>query len=273
MLKTISEMLIFLVDAFTGVPFMGNPAGVCIVDEYPADSQMQKIAAYYNWSEISFLRKLSDNVFQIRWFSPLDEAPLCGHATLAAAHILFSNGIVLANSNSPCNKIKFLYASGEIDCILNENKTITMLFPEKPVAKCLSSELVVKDLIGIENYIEILKDDVVHVIVLNNFHDVQNAVPNFENIKKIKTRAIGITAAGYGDFDFVSRYFAPNVGIYEDPVCGSLHCRLAPYWKNVLAKKELVAKQLSKRTGVLGLDVDCGFVKISSRAITVCQIM
>ena len=258
--------MLYLVDAFTDVPFKGNPAGVCILDEYPSDIELQKIAAYYNWSEISFLKKIDESTFRIRWFSPLDEAPLCGHATLAAAHILFSKGIVKGKS------IEFLYNSGTLYANLNKDKTVTMSFPEKPVETCDKVDFSVQELIGISDFIEVLRDDLLFVIVLKNADDIKNASPNFDAIKKIKTRAIAITARGSGDFDFFSRYFAPIVGLYEDPVCGSMHCRLANYWKTKLDKTEFIAYQASKRSGVLKLTVDSGVVKISGNAVTVCTI-
>ena len=258
--------MIFLIDAFTDEAFRGNPAGVCIMNEYPADDILQKTAAYYNWSEISFLKKIDENKYQIRWFSPKDEAPLCGHATLAAAHALFSNGIVNGKF------IEFLYNSGELHAKLNEDKSITMLFPEKPVHKCESFNFSVEELVGVSDYIEVVKDDLIHIIVLTNDKDVENAIPNFDAIKRVDTRAIAITAASTNGFDFSSRYFAPSVGLYEDPVCGSMHCRLAYYWKHVLKKTEFRAYQASKRSGILMLGVDSGLVKISGRAVTICSL-
>lgn len=257
--------MFFLVDAFTEVPFRGNPAGVCVVDEYPDDSEMQRIARYYNWSETAFVKKLGKDKFRIRWFSPLDEAPLCGHATLASAHILFSKGLASGNS------ISFKYNSGEIEVSENGN-LITMNFPAKPVQKCSSFPFSVSKVIGIKSYNEVLKDDLLYVIVLNSKEDVFNATPDFEEIKKVDCRAIAITAPGDSEFDFYSRYFAPKVGIYEDPVCGSMHCRLACYWSSVLGKNSFKAFQASKRTGVLGVDLSGNIVRLSSKACTVCEI-
>ena len=257
--------MFFLVDAFCGVPFKGNPAGVCIVDEYPDDSEMQRIARYYNWSETAFVRKLGGNEFYIRWFSPLDEAPLCGHATLASSHILFSKGLVSGNV------INFKYNSGELRAMKN-GELITMSFPAKPVQKCSNFPFSVNKVIGIKSYKEVVKDDLIYVIVLNSKEDVINALPDFDEIKKVDCRAIAITAAGDSEFDFYSRYFAPRVGIYEDPVCGSMHCRLACYWNSVLAKTSFNAFQASKRSGTLNVELDGDIVKLSSKACTVCDI-
>jgi predicted PhzF superfamily epimerase YddE/YHI9 len=297
-------MRFYLVDAFTDEPFRGNPAGVCIVEEYPRSSSMQKLAAYHDWSEISFVKHLTENKFYIRWFSPMDEAPLCGHATLAAAHILFTNNL------TSCNSIFFEYNSGTIMAELNETGSITLSFAIRPVYRCnsldpppqtplssplLSSPLLcsvspsnrsdcgscggglipffsLEQLIGIERCIEVLRDDLIYVVVLNSAEDVARAVPNFEAIKKIDARAVAITGIGSGDFDFSSRYFAPKVGIYEDPVCGSMHCRLAYYWKSVLGKSKFRAYQASRRTGILDIEIIGEVVRITGKAVTICNL-
>lgn len=257
--------MFFLVDAFTEFAFKGNPAGVCLLNEYPSDSELQKIASYYNWSEIAFLKRMNDNTFQIRWFSPKDEAPLCGHATLASAHVLFSNNCVTGNV------INFRYNTGRLLATQSENG-ITLTFPAKPVTKCNHIPFSIKKILGINSYKEILADDHIYVIVLNSKDDVINAIPNFDEIKKIDCRAIAITAYGDEKFDFYSRYFAPRVGIYEDPVCGSMHCRLACYWALVLNKNKFRAYQASARGGILDVELEGDMVKLTSRAITLCEI-
>lgn len=259
------SIMFFLVDAFTDIPFKGNPAGVCILDEYPPDFELQKIAKYYNWSEIAFLKRLGTNDFQLRWFSPLDEAPLCGHATLAASHIIFSNKLV------PGDFINFQYEDGFLFATKN-NHGITINFPAKPVFKCFDFPFSLRDVIGVKDYVEVVKDDLLYLIVLKSKTDVFNVAPDFEAIKKIDARAIAITAKGDSEFDFYSRYFAPKVGIFEDPVCGSMHCRLACYWNSVLKKNSFNAFQASKRSGVLHIELDSDTVKISGKALTICKI-
>ncbi|MDR1289252.1 MAG: PhzF family phenazine biosynthesis protein [Holosporales bacterium] len=260
-------MRFYLVDAFTDEPFRGNPAGVCIIEEYPRPSSMQKLAAYHDWSEISFVKHLTENNFYIRWFSPMDEAPLCGHATLATAHILFTNKL------TSCNSIFFEYNSGTIMVELNETGSITLSFEIRPVYKCNRIPFFsLEQLIGIEKCIEVLRDDLIYVVVLNSADDVARAVPNFEAIKKIDARAVAITGIGSGDFDFSSRYFAPKVGIYEDPVCGSMHCRLAYYWKSVLGKSKFRAYQASRRTGILDIEIIGEVVRITGKAVTICEL-
>lgn len=257
--------MFYLVDAFTDESFRGNPAGVCLVDDYPDDFELQRFAKYYNWSEIAFLKRSGNDSFYIRWFSPLDEAPLCGHATLASAHVLFSKGFVSGN------EIHFEYNGGVLEVEKSE-EFITMNFPAKPVVKCTSFPFSVSKVIGLKSYKEVFKDDLVYVIVLNSWQDVVNAIPNFDEIKKVDCRAIAITAPGTDGFDFYSRYFAPRVGIYEDPVCGSMHCRLACYWSNVLKKNSFNAFQASSRTGSLKVELEGGRVKLSSKARIICEL-
>ena len=147
-----------------------------------------------------------------------------------------------------------------------------MSFPLKPVCKCENFDFSVKNIIDVEDYVEVVKDDLIYIIVLKNEQDVKRAVPNFEAIKAINTRAIGITAKASNGFDFSSRYFAPKVGLYEDPVCGSMHCRLAYYWRNILKKSTFTAFQSSKRSGILNLKINDETVEISGSAITVCKL-
>jgi PhzF family phenazine biosynthesis protein len=242
-------MRFYLVDAFADEPFAGNPAGVCILDEYPESCEMQRVASHYGWSEIAFVKRLSHREFQIRWFSPMDEAPLCGHATLAAAHVVFSNGLV------DCGSFDFRYAAGSIKIEMLVDGRIWMTFPLKPISPCSDYPFSVTDVVGIDRHVEVWKDDNIYVVVLEGVDSIKKAIPNFEMIEKVDARAIAITAKCSKDFDFCSRYFAPRVGIYEDPVCGSMHCRLAYYWKSVLGKSKFTAYQASKRGGIVYIEV------------------
>lgn len=254
----------FLVDAFTNIPFKGNPAGVCVVDEYPSIDAMQRIASYYGWSEIAFVKKLGENNFYIRWFSPNDEAPICGHATMAASHILFSKNIVEGNI------INYQFNSGSLNAELRDG-FISMNFPAKPVQKCVNFPFSVSKVIGIKSYKEVVKDDLIYVIVLNSKEDIFNIAPNFDEIRKVNCRAIAVTAPGDENFDMYSRYFMPRVGVNEDPVCGSMHCRLACYWHSVTGKTVFRAFQASKRTGVLTVEYVGDRVRLSGAAYIVCE--
>ena len=254
----------YLVDAFTDVPFRGNPAGVCVVDEYPSDAEMQRLAHYFHWAEISFVKRLGGNNFYIRWFSPNDEAPICGHATMAASHILFSKGLVSGNV------VNYKFNSGELKAT-QDGDVITMDFPAKPVQKCATFPFAVSKVIGIKSYTEVVKDDLIYVIILNSKEDVFNAVPNVDEIKQVDCRAIAITAPGDDDFDMYSRYFPPRIGVDEDQVCGSMHCRLACYWHSITGKSVFRAFQASQRTGILRVEYAGDRVKLSGKAYTVCE--
>jgi PhzF family phenazine biosynthesis protein len=228
---------------------------------------MQRMAAYYNWSEIVFVKPIEKEKFHIRWFSPLDEAPLCGHATLAASHILFSKKFV--NDRV----IEYSYDSGILRATLNDDQSISMLFPKKPVFKCSEIPFSVSSLFGIDDYIEILKDDLIYIVVMKNSEAVKRAIPNFNLIKEIDARAIAITGRdNNGELDFSSRYFAPKVGIFEDPVCGSMHCRLACYWQTILGKSHFRAYQASQRSGIIDVEVTEENVKLSGKAVIICVI-
>ena len=257
--------MLFLVDAFTDVPFKGNPAGVCVVDEYPSDTEMQRIARYHHWAEIAFVKKLVGNSFYIRWFSPNDEAPICGHATMAASHILFTKGFVDSDI------INYKFNSGELKATLHGG-FITMDFPAKPVWKCSTFPFSVNKVIGIKSYKEVVKDDLIYIIVLNSKEDIFNITPNFDEIKKVDCRSIAVTAPGDESFDMYSRYFPPRIGVNEDQVCGSMHCRLACYWHSVTGKSVFRAFQASRRTGILKVEYAGDRVKLSGKACTVCEL-
>ncbi|MDR3031022.1 MAG: PhzF family phenazine biosynthesis protein [Holosporales bacterium] len=258
--------MFFLVDAFTDTPFSGNPAGVCFLKEYPSDKKLQNFSFYHSWSNTAFLKRLSEDTFYIRWFAPLKEAPLCGHATLASAYVIFSNKLV------PKNVISFEYKGGYLKAELNKNETITMTFPAKPIYECKNFPFSVKEILGIDDYIKVLKDDLIYFVVLKNAEAVKKVQPQLEAIKKIDARAVAITAQGDAPFDFTARYFAPRVGISEDPVCGSMHCRLTPFWSRELGKSELLAFQASKRSGILNVKFEGDNVKLTGRAIVVSKL-
>lgn len=259
----LSNQKLWLVDAFANAPFKGNPAGVCLLDQFPDTEAMQQMAAELNWSEIAFVKQKSDHHFHIRWFSPRDEAPLCGHATLAASHVLWeqqkvNDGLITFESlGGPLTAEK-------------KGDWITLNFPSRDVVPCPMPELLIEAL-GNVMVESIYKDDIVYLVVLSDTESVENLVPNLSLIEKIPCRAIIVTALGAEPYDFVSRYFAPSVGIPEDPVCGSAHCRLAPFWSKILHKDQFLAYQASKRGGILKLDFQGERVTLSGQAVTVCE--
>lgn len=261
-------MQVWIVDAFADKVFNGNPAAVILVDEFPVF--MQEIAAEINMSETAFVKRLSEKEFHIRWFSPKDEAPICGHATLASAHVLFKHF-------SNIDHIVFKTLAGTIE-VFRKNLKIEMVFPKKPVSK---SDLIdeIKEALNNQNVIELFEDDLIFVAVLSSSKEVENCVPNLNLIKALDKRAISITANSNQDFirgkngiHFVSRYFAPKVGIYEDPVCGSAHCRLGPLWSKKLDTDCLRAYQLSKRGGEIELLLKEDKVHMIANAVIVGQM-
>ncbi|NBT85549.1 MAG: PhzF family phenazine biosynthesis protein [Alphaproteobacteria bacterium] len=259
----LSNHKLWLVDAFTGVPFKGNPAGVCVLDRFPDAKVMQKIAAELNWSETTFVRQKSEHHFHIRWFSPRDEAPLCGHATLAAAHILWEQ------QKTKCDLITFESMGGPLTA-QKKGEWITLNFPAREVSACPMPEFLT-DALGDVVIESVYKDDILYLVVLRDVESVVNLEPNLSLIEKIPCRAVIVTALGEKPYDFVSRYFAPSVGIPEDPVCGSAHCRLAPFWYKSLEKNEFLAYQASKRGGVLRVGFQGERVTLSGQAVTICE--
>lgn len=261
--SVMDNLRFWLVDAFTDTPYQGNPAGVCVVDEFLSEERMQEIAAELNWSETSFIKPLGENRYHIRWFSPKDEAPICGHATLAGAHILWTQGFVQGDD------IHFESCAGPLS-VSRHGLHMTMKFPNMPVRYIQTPDLMLEALGDVE--IEsVHRDSLIYIVILKSPEQVIHLAPNLSMIETFDCRAVTVTARGYYPYDFVSRYFAPRVGIPEDPVCGSAHCRLFPFWGNILGKDKLLAHQVSKRGGIIHGTFDHEYVYLSSRAVTVCE--
>ncbi len=250
-------MEIFVVNAFAENGFAGNPAGVCFVDRFPRDSEMKKIAAEAGFSETAFVRKRRDRFF-IRWWTPQAEVPLCGHATLAAAHAIWLGG--------HGGKIFFVSTGYEL---IAENKSgiIEMDFPVVREKKC-DLPANIPDGLGTEEIVYSGKNPFDYLIELKSEDDVTGIRPDFEKLAVTDCRGIIVTSAsGGGGYDFVSRFFAPRVGIDEDPVTGSAHCCLAPYWAGKTGSKTLTGFQASKRGGIVHTEVLGERVKIGGRAV------
>lgn len=242
------QLDIAIIDAFTHQTFRGNPAATLLVEKFPKDMQMQQIAAEMNLSETAFVRSLGTNHFHLRWFTPMQEVPLCGHATLAAAHYLRELDAINLNET-----LIFSTLSGDLK-INFEGDLIVMDFPATFYQPCsLRSQKIVAALFAQQNY-EILGQAEDYIAVLLDSEEaVQNFQPQYEQIAQLDGFGFIITALAdqHQSYDFVSRFFAPKAGIPEDPVTGSAHCSLTPYWSKRLAKPDLIAKQLSSRTGDL----------------------
>jgi PhzF family phenazine biosynthesis protein len=247
---------IYQVDAFTSKLFGGNPAAVVPLEKWLDDDTLQKISSENNLSETAFFVKEKEH-YHIRWMTPANEVPLCGHATLASAFVIFN--FIEKNST----KIKFMSKSGELIVERNED-LLTLDFPShKPTPIQMNDSI--KKCFEIEPR-EVLINGFYLLIVFDSEEFIRNYQPKIELIKQIHPHAIIISAKG-NEVDFVSRMFAPNEGIDEDPVTGSAHTVLVPYWSEKLGKKNFRALQVSKRMGELFCE-ECGDrVRISGKAV------
>jgi len=247
----------FQVDAFTEKLFGGNPAAVCLLTETLSDELMQKIAAENNLAETAFVIEIGDS-FSIRWCTPKVEVDLCGHATLASAHVIFNH---LAYSKKI---IRFTSRSGILE-VRKEKDLLVLNFPTDTLQKgCLP--VTVTESIGMDP-VEILKGKTDYLLVYESQRQIEGLDPDFAGLCKATARGIIVTAKGE-ESDFVSRFFAPRVGINEDPVTGSAHTTLIPYWSARLGKKEMTAVQLSERRGYLKCKDLGERVEIAGKAVT-----
>ena len=251
---------LFVVDAFTDVAFGGNPAAVCLLDA-PADpAWMQAVAAEMNLSETAFVIP-AGAAFGLRWFTPEVEVDLCGHATLASAHVLWEGWLPLAVD------ARFETRSGELVCTRADD-LIEMSLPADPAEPItVTGELT--DALGVE-VTDVAQSRVGKLLALTDAAAVRTLVPDFGAIARLSGAGVIVTAASdISDADFVSRYFAPGVGIDEDPVTGAAHCALAPYWAARLGRDELVGYQASKRGGIVRCRADGDRVILGGHAVTV----
>ena len=238
---------ISVVDAFTSEPFKGNPAAVCLLERQADDSWMQRVAAEMNLSETAFLLKERDGEYSLRWFTPKTEVDLCGHATLASAHFLWENGLLPENSAA-----SFHSRSGLLTAQRSE-AGITLDFPAEPVVPVTAPEPLIQGLGLIPRYVGRNRMD--FLVEVDSDSTIRSLRPDYAQLSLLQARGVIVTsrgdAAGAGGdrFDFVSRAFFPAVGVDEDPVTGSAHCALAPYWQRRLRKQTMHAYQASERGG------------------------
>lgn len=252
-----------IVDAFTSRPFAGNPAAICFLDRDAPDAWRQNVAAEMNLSETAFVRSLEDD-FELRWFTPAVEVDLCGHATLAAAHALWRRNLVPIHE-----PIAFRTRSGTLTCNRDGN-WIQLDFPAAPPEACeLPGGLY--DALGINQAVAVFRSKFDLLVELDSAESVRKISPDFRKLNEIVTRGVIVTAksAVGGDADFVSRFFAPQCGIDEDPVCGSAHCTLCPYWAEKLDKSMLIGHQISRRGGVVRVSWKGDRVILGGQAATV----
>ncbi|MGC0420531.1 PhzF family phenazine biosynthesis protein [Embleya sp. AB8] len=258
-------MRIYVVDAFTDRRFRGNPAGVCLPDPGHAEdvAWMQSVAAELNHSETAFVVPGAgvDTDFGLRWFTPQTEVDLCGHATLAAAHVLFEQGLT-----SSASRIRFATRSGVLTAS-RDSAGVLLDFPALPPREVpIPAELGLA--LGVEP-IRVAAGGEDLLVEVASVAVVRAVAPDPELIAALPYRAVIVTAAGEGRADFVSRVFAPSVGIPEDPVTGSAHCVLGPYWAPRLDRRRMTGTQLSPRGGTVGVEPAGDRVRLTGQAITV----
>ena len=252
---------IFQVDAFTDKPFSGNPAGVCVVPEPQEERWMQNVAQEMNISETAFLYRQADG-YKLRWFTPAVEVDLCGHATLASAHILWEVGYL-----EPGEQARFYTRSGLLTAD-RKGAWIEMNFPAQPEEPASAPPGLIEALGVPVKYIGKSKFD--YLVEVDSEEIVRSAKPDFSLLATVTVRGVIVTSlASSKNYDFVSRFFAPQVGISEDPVTGSAHCTLSPFWSKRLGRDELVGYQASMRGGVVRVRLDGDRVYIGGQAVTV----
>ncbi len=253
------EIPIYQIDAFAEKLFEGNTAAVCPLKKWLPTEKMQAIAKENNLSETAFFVPEGDN-YSIRWFSPVTEVNLCGHATLATAFVLFN---YLGYQK---DKIIFSSKSGMLSVQKDKNRLV-MDFPAQSPVYCDTPKEILQAFEKIPTECLISED---YIVVFDNEMDIRMAKPDFDELKKLDLRGVIITAKSK-NYDFVARFFAPSLGINEDPVTGSAYTQLAPYWAKKLGKNKFCVKQLSKRGGKLGCEIMGDRVKISGSAVKFMQ--
>lgn len=260
---------ILQVDAFTDHLFGGNPAAVCVLSAPASETWMRVVAAEMNLSETAFLHPYEDG-YQLRWFTPTSEVDLCGHATLASAHVLWSEGHL-----PPPQSARFYTRSGLLTAT-QEHGWITLNFPLQPLSPIAPPPELLKSLRGLQPqsvaYGGTAESN--YLVELPSEDHVRSLQPDFAIMNLLPAQGVIVTAScEEAEVDFVSRYFAPAVGINEDPVTGSAHCSLVPFWEGKLGKSSFFAKQVSDRSGILKVRREGDRVYISGQAVTVMKGM
>lgn len=252
---------IIQVDAFTDTPFAGNPAAVCLLPEPREAEWMQQVALEMNLSETAFLLR-QENGFGLRWFTPTTEVDLCGHATLASAHVLWERGHL-----APATTARFYTRSGLLSAT-RQGDWIELNFPAEAAAP-LAAPPKLAEALGVKPT-TVGKNRFDYLVEVDSEATVRGLQPDLALLKSVPCRGVIVTSqADSARYDFVSRFFAPSVGVDEDPVTGSAHCCLGPYWAERLGKKSFVAYQASPRGGVVRVRLDGDRVYLGGQAVTV----
>ena len=258
------SIVIHQINAFTDKPFAGNPAGVCVLEKPANELWMQSVAREMSLPETAFLYREDGNNYNLRWFTPTVEADLCGHATLASAHVLWETGAL-----EPDKEAMFDTRSGILSASKKKDR-IELDFPKEeaevsPVPDNLAEALGAKPIYAGKNRFD-------YILELGSEKEVREIQPDFNLLKKVPMRGVIVTSVSDSpDYDFVSRFFAPSAGIDEDPVTGSAHCCLGPYWEKRLKKSEFYAYQASDRGGELSVRIDGERVILGGHAVTVLE--
>jgi PhzF family phenazine biosynthesis protein len=253
---------IVTVDAFTARAFAGNPAAVCVMDGAAPEDRMRDIAREMNLAETAFLYPENDG-YRLRWFTPTVEIALCGHATVASAHVLWQDG------HLPEGRQARFYTMSGLLTADRDGDWIRLDFPSNPPTQCAPPEGLL-DALGIDRAEYVGKNKFDYFVVVSSEDVVRGVDPDFTYLAKVDARGVIITARSKSpEYDFVSRFFAPAVGVNEDPVTGSAHTCLTPYWSEKLGKTEMVAYQASARGGVVKVVNRGERVWLSGQAVTV----
>jgi PhzF family phenazine biosynthesis protein len=258
-------MRLVQVDAFASQPFQGNPAAVCVLDREREDAWMQSVAAEMKLSATAFLLP-GDDGFSLRWFTPAIEIALCGHATLASAHALWSEGIAAEEA------LRFHTRSGVLTA-RRDGEWIELDFPATHEQRSEAPPELLESL-GVANPVYVGRNKFDYLVEVESEEVVRALDPDHARLRTIPVRGAIVTSRSSNpEYDFVSRFFAPGSGIDEDPVTGSAHCCLAPYWSSRLGKETMTAFQASKRGGVVRVRLAGDRVKLGGRAVTVLRGM
>lgn len=255
-----TNQTIYQVDAFTGQAFAGNPAGVCVLSQAAPESWMRAVAAEMNLAETAFLYP-EGAVWRLRWFTPKVEIDLCGHATLASAHILWQTGAAPAG-----DVLRFATRSGELTAA-QQDGWIELDFPATPPQPVDPPAGLLEALGARATFVGRSRFD--YLVEVETEAEVRALTPDFTRLRSVQTRGTVVTSRGDGEYDCVSRFFAPQVGIDEDPVTGSAHCMVGPHWAAKLHRTDLRAFQASERGGELRLGMAGDRVRMRGQAVTV----
>jgi PhzF family phenazine biosynthesis protein len=248
------------IDAFTEKAFRGNPAAVCFLDGARDDAWMQSLAAEMNLSETAYLAPRNDG-WSLRWFTPATEVELCGHATLASAHALWEESRL-----APGETARFHTLSGLLTAS-RDGEWIELDFPSTP-DEAIEAPAGLLDALDVRP-VYVGRNRFDYIVEVASPDEVRRIRPNYEVLRQLPVRGVIVTSRGEDRYDFVSRFFAPGAGVDEDPVTGSAHCCLAPYWASRLGRNELLAFQASARGGVVRVRLAGDRVKLGGRAVTV----